>query len=59
VVFDAEVVYHQDKGNGARGKAEKTGSVGLVEVKRLEEGDKTEIGKLTCLFEAVHSLSER
>ncbi len=36
--------------------AEKTGGVGLVEVERLEEGDKTEVGELTYLFEAVHCI---
>jgi len=54
VVLDAEVVHYQDKGNGARGVAEKTGGWGLVEIERLQERDKAEIGKLTCLFEAVH-----
>ena len=54
VVLDAEVVHHQDKGNGARGVAEKTGGKGLVEVERLKERDEAEIGELTCLFEAVH-----
>ena len=54
VVLDAEVVHYQDKGNGARGVAEKTGGLGLVEIKRLQERDKAEIGKLTCLLEAVH-----
>jgi hypothetical protein len=44
VVFDAEVVYHLDEGYGARGIAEKTGGLGLVKVKGLEEGDKTEVG---------------
>jgi hypothetical protein len=54
VVLDAEVVHHQDKGNRARGVAEKTGGKGLVEVERLKERDEAEIGELTCLFEAVH-----
>ena len=35
---------------------EKTGGEGLVKVEALEEGDKTEIGELTCFFEAVHRL---
>jgi hypothetical protein len=35
---------------------EETGGEGLVKVKALEEGDKTKIRKLTCFFEAVHSL---
>jgi hypothetical protein len=43
IVFYAEVV-HQDEGDRARGIAEKTEGVGLVEVERLEEGDKTEVG---------------
>ncbi len=34
--------------------AEKTGGLGLVEIKRLKEGDEAEIGKFTCLFEAIH-----
>ena len=55
VVFDAEVVHHQDKGDGARGVAEEAGGLGLVKVEGLEEGDKTKVGKFTCLFEAVHS----
>jgi hypothetical protein len=54
VVLDAEVVHHQDKGDRARGVAEKTGGKGLVEVERLKERDEAEIGELTCLFEAVH-----
>ena len=36
--------------------SEKTGGGGLVKVEALEEGDKTEIGELTCFFEAVHRL---
>jgi hypothetical protein len=56
VVFDTEVIYHQDKGDWARGVTEETGGEGLVEVKALEEGDKTKIRELTCFFEAVHSL---
>ena len=43
VVLDAEVVHYQDKGNRARGVAEKTGGLGLVEIKRLQERDKAEI----------------
>ena len=54
VVLHAEVVHHQDEGNRARGVAEKTGGKGLVKVKRLKQGDKSKIGELTCLFEAVH-----
>ena len=54
VVLHAEVVHHQDKGDGTRGMTEKTGSEGLMEVKGGKERDKTEIGQLTCLFEAVH-----
>ncbi len=34
--------------------AEETGGLGLVKVEGLEEGGKTEVGQLTCLFEAVH-----
>ncbi len=52
MVFDAEVVYHQDEG---RGMTETTGGVGLVEVEGLEDGYKTEIENFTCLFQAVHS----
>ncbi len=37
VVPNAEVVHHQDKGNGARGVVEKTGGLGLVEIERLQE----------------------
>ena len=48
------MTHHQDKGNRARGVAEKTGGLGLVEIKRLQERDEAEIGKLTCLLEAVH-----
>ena len=54
VVLHAEVVHHQDEGNRARGVAEKTGGKGLMKVKRLKQGDKSKIGELTCLFEAVH-----
>ena len=56
MVFDSEVIYHQDKGDGAVGVTEKTGGEGLVKVETLEEGDKTKIGELTCFFEAVHRL---
>ena len=56
VVFDSEVIYHQDKGDGAGGVTEKTGGEGLMEIEALEEGDKTEIGQFTCFFEAVHRL---
>ena len=56
MVFDTEVIYHQDKGDWTRGVTEKAGSVGLVEVEALEEGDKAKIGQLTCLFEAAHRL---
>ena len=54
MVLDAEVVHDQDKGNRARGVAEKTGGKGLVKIKRLKERDESEIGEFTCLFEAVH-----
>jgi hypothetical protein len=54
VVLHAEVVHHQDKGDGTRGMTEKTGSEGLMEVKGCKERYKTEIGQLTGLFEAVH-----
>ena len=54
VILDAEVVNHQDKGNWAGGVAEKTGGKGLVKVESLKERDESEIGELTCLFEAVH-----
>ena len=56
VVFDSEVIYHQDKGAGAGGVTEKTGGEGLVKVEGLEEGDKAEVGQLTCFFEVVHRL---
>jgi hypothetical protein len=32
----------------------KTGGKGLVKVESLKERDESEIGELTCLFEAVH-----
>ena len=54
MVLDAEVVHDQDKGNRARGVTEKTGGKGLVKVESLKERDESEIGELTCLFEAVH-----
>ena len=54
MVLDAEVVHDQDKGNWARGVAEKTGGKGLVKIERLKERDESEIGELTCLFDAVH-----
>ena len=56
MVFDSEVIYHQDKGDGAGGVTEKTGGEGLVKVKALEEGDKAKVGQLTCFFKAVHRL---
>ncbi len=56
MVFDSEVIYHQDKGDGVGGVTEKTGDEGLVKVETLEEGDKAKIGQLTCFFEAVHRL---
>ena len=54
MVLDAEVVHDQDKSNRVRGVAEKTGGKGLVKIERLKERDESEIGELTCLFEAVH-----
>ena len=54
VVLHAEVIHHQDEGNRAGGVAENTGGKGLVEVEGLKQGDKSKIGELTCLFEAVH-----
>jgi hypothetical protein len=56
MVLDAEVVNYQDKGDGARIVAEEIGCFGLVEVEALEEEDKTKIGQLVRLLEAVHSL---
>ena len=58
MVLDAEVVHDQDKGNRARGVTEKTGGKGLVKVESLKVRDESEIGELTCLFEAVlHTLA--
>ena len=54
VVLHTEVVHHQDKSDRTRGITEKTRSEGLMEVKGGKERDKTEIGQLTGLFEAVH-----
>ena len=54
VVLHTEVVHHQDKSYRTRGMTEKTRSEGLMEVKGGKERDKTEIGQLTGLFEAVH-----
>ena len=56
MVLHTEVVHHQDESDRAGGVAEKTRGGGLEEVEGLEKRDKTEIGQLTCLFEAVHSL---
>ena len=56
LVFDAEVVNYQDKGDGAGGVTEKTGGKGLVKVEGVEEGDKAKVRQLTCFFEAVHRL---
>ncbi len=56
MILDAEVFNYQDKGDRASRMTEETRGVGLVEVERLEKRDKTKIGQLTCLFEAVHSL---
>ena len=56
MVLHTEVIHHQDESDRTGGVAEKTRGVGLEEVKGLEKRDKTEIGQLTCLFEAVHSL---
>ncbi len=56
MIFDAEVVNYQDKGDRASRMTEETRGVGSVEVESLEKRDKTKIGQLTCLFEAVHSL---
>ena len=44
LVFDAEVVNDQDKGDGAGGVTEKTRGEGLVKVEGLEEGDKAKVG---------------
>ena len=54
VVLHTEVIHHQDESDRTRGMTEKTRSEGLMEVKGGEERDKTEIGQLTGLFEAVH-----
>ena len=56
LVFDAEVVNYQDKGDGARGVTEKTGGKGFVKVEGVEEGDKAKVRQLTGFFEAVHRL---
>ncbi len=56
MVFDPEVIYHQDKCDRARGVTEKAGGKGLVKVEALEEGDKAKVRQLTCFFEAVHRL---
>jgi hypothetical protein len=56
LVFDAEVVNYQDKGDRARGVTEKTGGEGLVKTEGVEEGDKAKVRQLTCFFEAVHRL---
>ena len=56
MVLHTEVIHHQDESDRTGGVAEKTRGGGLEEVKGLEKRDKTEIGQLTCLFEAVHSL---
>jgi hypothetical protein len=37
VVFDVEVVYHQDKSNRASGMTEETRGLGLMEVEGLQE----------------------
>jgi hypothetical protein len=47
LVFDAEVVNYQDKGDGARGVTEKTGGKGLVKVEGETELDETiELNKI-------------
>jgi len=56
VVLHTEVVHHQDESDRSGGVAEKTRGGGLEKIKGLEKRDKTEIGQLSCLFEAVHSL---
>ena len=56
MVLHTEVIHHQDESDRTGGVAEKTRGGGLEKVKGLEKRDKTEIRKLTCLFEAVHSL---
>ncbi len=50
VVFDTEVIYHQDKGNKARDVAEKARGSGFKETVRSKVRDKAVLGELARLL---------
>ncbi len=50
VVFDTKVIHHQDKGDGARDMAEKTGVKRFIEAVSGEVRDETGLGELTRLL---------
>ena len=50
VVFDSEVIYHQDKGNKARDVAEKARGSGFKETVRSKVRDKAVLGELARLL---------
>ncbi len=50
VVFDTKVIHHQDKGDGTRDMAKKTGSRRFMEAVSGEVRDETGLGELTRLL---------
>ncbi len=50
VVFDTKVIHHQDKGDGARDMAKKTGGRRFMEAVSGEVRDETGLGELTLLL---------
>ena len=57
VVFDTEVIYHQDKGYRTRDVAEKArGNRGFEEAVGSKVGDEPILGKFPCLLKSVHRL---
>ena len=56
VVFDTEVIYHQDKGYRTRDVAEKARGRGFEETVGSKVGDEPILGKLPGLLKSVHRL---
>ena len=50
VVFETKVIHHQDKGDGARDMAKKTGGRRFMEAVSGEVRDETGLGELTRLL---------
>ena len=50
VIFDTKVIHHQDKGDGAKDMAKKTGGRRFMEAVSGEVRDETGLGELTRLL---------